>query len=763
MNEQAIDIAVNFTNTYKKYLDASPEKREARVLECMYPYAINKMSDTDYFVGDSANSHAFLDVIVDCAPYTSNQIGYMMGDLAKIRKLQEKYPSRAKEIEEIIEYWKNESTFVKLLREAPEDIHAYQFPRGDHLDDEGYYRKRINDLEDFIPGTGYMSGSYDTRIAGLMPNYKRLMSLGVLGLEKEILSHKQKNPDAGDFYDALIICVDILKRTLDYFRHQALSLIKCTSDEKKLKKLTRCENALLNLQNRRPENLYEAMQLILIYNLVSRTQNYGRLDVVLGDFLANDLKTGVLTEAEALEHMCHFWQTLSRTGSAFDSRLFIGGKGRENEENADLFALYAIEATIRTHDIKPVLTLRWYDGQNPKLLEKALESIGEGCIYPTLYNDDVIIPGVMEGMNMPYEDAVNYAPLGCGELTLQCNCAGSPNSTVRFLKIFEAVLHNGNDGTDGYPLGISMGSLADFETYEKLEEALYKEIEYVLRKDIKIHIWNKNRTAKEYGAVMQSLLIDDCISRGKSIFGGGIKYFGANAEGFGVTNLSNSLVAIKKLVYERKEYTLAEIVDILDKNFEGHEADRKRFLGMPKYGNNDPEVDAIKLRLESFINDTAHRIGRESELDYYTVASVNPGGIKIGPHISASADGRKRAVPMALGNSPTPGTDTSGLTSMLISAVKSSCKANGGYVTNMNISRETIKEDIDKVRDMFLAYFRMGGQQLNVNCFSKGDLERALEHPEDYRNLIVRVSGYSARFVDLDKITQEQIMQRTLF
>ena len=759
MNEKSIDIAINFTNTYKKHLSSSPQIREARVLECIYPHAIKPMSDSDYFVGDSADVLGAFDVLVDCAPYTMSQIGYMMRDVGEIRELQEKFPHRAKEIEEIIDYWKNESTFVKLLRESPQDVHSYQFPRGESYDSENYYRKGKPN----VPGAGILSGSYDTRIAGLMPDYKKLIKLGVTGLEKEIISYKQKNTDGADFYDALLICIDILKNTLEHFRIQAEELISKTTDITRLKNLVRCAKALSALQNRKPETLYEAMQLILIYNLVSRTQNYGRLDVVLGDFLANDLHNGTLTKESATELMCHFWHTLSHIGSPFDSRLFIGGKGRENEDNADLFALYAIEATIRTHDVKPVLTLRWYDGQNPALLEKALEAIGEGCIYPTLYNDDVLISGVMESMNLPYEDAINYTPLGCGEITLQCNCTGSPNSTVRFLKIFEAVLHNGNDGVDSYPLGIDVGNLEDFDTYEKLEAALYKEIKYVLEKDIKIHVWNKNRTAKEYSAIMQSLLTDDCIARGKNIFEGGIRYFGANAEGFGVTNLSNSLIAIKKLVYENKEYTLREIVNILDKNFKGHESDRKRFLQMPKYGNNIPEVDELKLQLEKFINDTAHQIGRASELDYFTVANVNPGGIDIGPLIAASADGRKCATPMALGNSPTPGTDTDGLTSMLISAAKSSYIANGGYVTNMNMSRETIKGDMDKIKDMFLAYFKIGGQQLNVNCFSKGDLEKALEHPEDYQNLIVRVSGYSAKFIDLNKVTQEQIMQRTLF
>ena len=130
MNEKSIDIAINFTNTYKKYISASPEMREAKVLECIYPHAIKPMSDSDCFVGESADVLGAFDVLVDCAPYTMSQIGYMMRDIGEIRELQKKYPNRSGEIEDIINYWKNESTFVKLLRESPDDVHKYQFPRG---------------------------------------------------------------------------------------------------------------------------------------------------------------------------------------------------------------------------------------------------------------------------------------------------------------------------------------------------------------------------------------------------------------------------------------------------------------------------------------------------------------------------------------------------------------------------------------------------------------------------------------------------------
>ena len=185
-------------------------------------------------------------------------------------------------------------------------------------------------------------------------------------------------------------------------------------------------------------------------------------------------------------------------------------------------------------------------------------------------------------------------------------------------------------------------------------------------------------------------------------------------------------------------------------------------MKVEKYGNNLPFVDDIKLRIEQKIHQMADEVGRANGLHYYTLANVNPGGVALGKNVAASADGRGCGEPMALGNSPVPGSDASGLTAMLLSAVKTDPR-NGGVVTNMNISRATINQNRAQVRAAFETYFALGGLQLNVNCFSRGDLEKAIEHPEQYSGLIVRVSGYSAKFTTLDPVLQKQIMDRTLF
>ena len=745
--ERYIDLSKAFTEAYKKHQAASPALREMAALCALYPMALQPLRKDDLFAGrmgkkGDKRSRASQILPVDFGPSKHSQIGYVM-DVEKLQALAKQYPHRAQELRELIDFWREESTFVKIYRAAEGELQDYLFPLNYRLDANGYLR---SGPPDHVLGSGFISGSYDTRIAGINLDYGKLLRLGLCGLEEELNRWESQNGPS-DFYTAGRQAVELVRRTLAYYEKQAKGEVAI---------------CLHRLQQHPPATLREAIQLMILYSLLTHVENFGRMDIYLGDFLARDLDNGTLTEEDAIRLLGGLWDYIGENCGPHDSRVTIGGKGRPNEENADRFALLAMETTRRKREIRPVLTLRLYEGQNPALFEKAMDLISEGCIYPTLYNDDVFIQGVMDGMHVPYEDAVDYVPLGCGELVLAGKSIGSPNSTFRTLKALEAVLHNGRDGAIGERIGIETGGPADFRSYHELEEALFAQLTERLRLDAKLHRHNREISRKETAFVLVSLLTDDCIARGKGILEGGVRYFGANLEGFGLTDLADSLIVIKKLVFEEHRYTLPQLVEILDRNFQGHEEDRAAFLACPKYGNGIDEVDDLRLRIETFINETADRCGLKEGFHYCTVANVNPGGITIGPATAASPNGRYCGTPMALSNSPTPGADTSGLTAMLRSTAKVDPKG-GGTVTNMNLSRATAVEHRTEFSALLRTYFKLGGMQLNVNCFHKGDLERALKEPEKYQHLIVRVSGYSARFTDLNEVTQKHIMERTLF
>lgn len=738
------DIALRFTEVYKENYSAHPAIREALCLRELYPAGIFPLREGDTFAGTVGFTVANNYPVV-FSPQIVSQIGYYV-NIDKVREITAEHPELKDAGEELIAYWVKESTFVKIREEAEPEIRDYYYSKAANmgLDADGYMRKSSAP----VPlGAGFISGSYDTRVGGVVPDFKKLLRLGLSGLRDEVLA---ADDGKNDFYKAALIAIDTVKACCAEYANQARALGK-----------TKLADALTNIENEPPKTLFEAIQLIIVYISIVHTENHGRLDVVLGDYLCRDLDAGLYTEEEAIELIEAFWLKIDEHGNRFDSRVVIGGVGRDNEENADRFALLAMEATRRLHRVMPVLTLRLHKGQNPALFEKALDLIGEGCIYPTLYNDDVLIPAYREIMHVG-DDAVDYFPLGCGEVLIAGKSIGSPNTTCRFLKALEAALHNGRDAVTGIMIGVECGEACEFDSFERLEAAFYEQVRSTIALEARAQWHSKSIAARETAFVHLSLLTDDCIKRGMGLHAGGVRYLGGNEEGFGITNVANSMAAIKKLVYDEGVYTLPELVEILDKDFEGHEADRKRMLAAPKWGNADEYVDSLKRKYEEFIHKTADELGRAVGFHYYTAANVNPGGITIGPRIAASADGRRCGEYMATGNSAAPGTDKSGLTAMLISAANSDPK-NGGAVTNICISRQTISEHREIVKSAFESYFSMGGTQLNVNCFGKGDLERALIEPEKYENLIVRVSGYSAKFTTLDKTTQKHIMERTLF
>lgn len=746
MKEKIIDLSLEFTRVYRQMKDASAAMREAHAVRTLYPGLLLPPEEGDMYAG-RMECHYARDLPLDLSPQGGAQVGYVMFP-GRFRTLEDEYPHRRDEIEALIEFWKTESTFVKLREEAPEDVYSYLMETGIVKDDEGYMRC---DDPARPRGAGFISGCADTRAAGIMVNFTRAVERGLPGLRQDVERAMAKNPGRRDFYEA---CLYTLK-TVDLCLEDYAAKCRAAGRDD-------MADILCALRSAAPDSYRAAVQLVIILTILMRTCNYGRLDIALGDLMDADFRRGALDFEQAVRQTIGFYDLLDECNVIYDSRIVIGGRGRPHPEAADRFALVAMEAVRRCHRVVPVLTLRLYDGQNPALFDKALDCIGEGCIYPTLYNDDVYVPGLQKSMNLPYEDALDYVPLGCGEMTLYGKGVGSPNSTTRFLKALEAALHNGRDGADGLLIGEKTGELSELDSYEKLEAAFLDQVRAVARREIRAHEWNRERTGRDCALVLHSLLLDDCLERGASIYEGGVRYFGANTEGFGLISTANSLAVIKKLVYDEKKYTLPELVHMLDVDFEGYEGARREMLNVDKFGNDAEWVDDIKRRIEGEINAIYHDIGLKSHLHYYTVANVNPGGITIGPYVAASADGRRCGEPMSLGNSPMPGTDVSGLTAMLLSCARSPAD-NGGVVTNVNISRAMLNDRRETVRQAFLAYFKLGGQQLNVNCFSKGDLEDALVHPERHRNLIVRVSGYSARFTSLDAITQKNIMERTLF
>lgn len=523
-------------------------------------------------------------------------------------------------------------------------------------------------------------------------------------------------------------------------------------------------DTLQRVTEHKPETLQEAMQLLWLYILISGTYNYGRLDVVLGDFLARDIENHILTMEKAQDLFNGLWQLMADRKTIWNGRVILGGRNRRNEKNADCAALLAMESTRVIKDAEPQLSLRIYSGIDERLLTKALTVIGEGRTYPMLYNDDVNIPAVSKAFQIDPDEACNYVPFGCGEYVIDHKSYGSPNGVINLLKILEITLHNGRDGLTGDLVGLQTGEFQEFVTFNDLWNAYVKQVNYFVRALAVQEAIEYRITGETAPFLYLSILYDDCIERGKGIFSGGIKYLGGTLETYGNINTADSLTAIDELVYRRKCMTQTQLLKALDADFIGCEKERQLLRRAPKYGNDNALADAMAVRVHEQICNSVREQAALVGLDSYLVVIINnSANTTLGKLTAASADGRGKGLHMANANNPWGGNDQSGLTAMLNSLVKLTPELHAGAVQNMKFSPELFQNDGKLVRSILKSYFDNGGTQAMISVVSRDDLEEAMQHPEHYGHLFVRVGGFSARFVELERAVQLEILSRTLY
>ena len=594
------------------------------------------------------------------------------------------------------------------------------------------------------------------RVVGSYLDYDKLLALGLDGMKAEIEAY-QKTAAPGSTADGLyrgcLIALDALSDVALRYAENAAAL----GNE-------RLSAALKKIAHDKPDTFLEAIQLAWLYSLISGVLNYGRMDDYLGDYLARDLDSGAITEDEALDILCCQWRLIDERKTVFHGRVIIGGRGRHNEANADRFAMLAMEASRIVAEAEPQLSLRFYKGQNPKLMEKALDVIGEGKVYPMLYNDDVNIPSVMRAFRLPESEAVNYCFFGCGEYVINKRSTGSPNGIINLLKALEITLFNGHDVLAPKARGLALGTFESFTSFENFYAAYKEQLAFYIEKLARCEKMEYDYCAEVGSFLYISMLMDDCMARGKSLLAGGVRYEGGTLETYGNINTANSLYAIKTLVFEQKKIAPGTLLAALQSNFEGYEAERRMLLDAEKYGNDQDGADAMAVDLHEYVCRTVRDLAPKVGLHSYMVVIINnEANTVLGRFTAASADGRKAREPMANANNPAGGTDQSGVTAMLNSLVKLRTDIHAGAVQNMTFSPELFNDNRPVLKAVLQTYFDNGGPQCMINVLRRGDLEDAMAHPERHQSLLVRVGGFSARFVTLSPDVQREIASRTLY
>lgn len=715
MPSEHAQYVLEFIEAYR----AHPDSALSRELACQrvrLGYALEDVRDGEVFAGRLRS------LAVGFSPQEAGMMDYFLDRTlynALCASVDEATRGR---LEAARIFWEEEITIRKVRESYPPEVAA------------------VLDNDECFSSAGVGFPLY--RVGGLQPDYGKLVRLGLPGL-RGLLEEKLKyaGGEAGALYEGLIETLSQMEWVLRRYAAQA-----------KAKNLTGLYETLEALTHSAPRSLREGLQLVHLYAVLSGALNYGRLDETLGGLVGED-------EEEALHLLLEFYRVTNERRCTTDARVIVGGAGRRNEEAADRFALLAIRASRIFHEPLPQLTLRFYDGQNPALMRAAYDNFEQGWIYPMLYRDEVNIPAVMHAFRLDGETAEQYVPFGCGEYVINHQSMGTPSGVINLLKALEVTLFDGYDLTDGRRMGLP----ANCDTFEGLFEAYRRNVErYVdaLALQEKIEYEVAARTAPH---LLLTLLYDDCVERGKPLLSGGVRYLGGTLETYGNINTSDSLTAIRKMVYEEKRFSLEQLREMLRHNFTGHERERRMLLSCPKYGNDDGTADEMAARVHehvcNYVRGCAEKVGLHS---YLVVVINNSANTAFGRYTGASADGRLAGEPMANANNPAGGMDKSGITAMLNSLVKLDNTLHAGAVQNMKFTKEMFTRYRAQTEALLRVYFQKG-QQAMLNILDRGALEDAMARPELYPNLIVRVGGFAARFIELERKVQEEIVSRTLY
>jgi pyruvate-formate lyase len=718
----SLNYARRFTSRFREVEKLDAASREAEMLRVQFPYVLRPPESGDLFVGK---------IHYPCLGVSPEPcgLGYYF-DFAGVKNWMAKGISTPDEIggwEELLKFWEPRVTQARTRAAYPPEVAA------------------LLPSDEWMSESGVAFPLY--RMAGTVLDYEKLLALGLDGLAAAV-----GDGSGSCFRRACLSAIETLRGSIDHY------LSRCTEPAQ----ATMAET-LRAIRHDAPRTFREAIQLLWLWVIHSGTWNYGRLDVILGPFLSRDLEGGEIDASGALEVMCAFWRLMHAHTNQYNNRVIIGGKGRPDEASADRFALLAIEATRRVRLNQPQLSLRFYKGQNPELWERALDAIGEGCTFPMLYNDDVNIPAVAKAFDVGEELAAQYTPFGCGEYVLSHHSVGTPNGVINLLKALEVVLHGGVDPLSGRRVVRDVPEASAFESFEDLWHVYASVVEQHIEALAKQEKIEYDVVGAEAAFPYFSMLTDDCLGRGRAIFSGGVRYLGGTIETYGNSNAADSLHVIEELVFRRREISLPELVAALDANFEHREDLRKRCLAIRKYGNDEATADAMARRVHEHICKTTRAQARRVGLDSYLVVIINNwANTVLGWKTGASAEGRRAGQPMANGNNPTPGADISGVTAFLNSLVCLDPSLHAGAVQNMKFSKEWFGAMRPKFDALLRAYFARGGTQAMVTVVSRDDLDAAMREPEKWGHLMIRVGGFSIRFVELPREAQLEVLERTL-
>ena len=533
-----------------------------------------------------------------------------------------------------------------------------------------------------------------------------------------------------------------------------------------------------------PETFHEALQYYWFVHLGVITElnpwdsfNPGRLDQHLLPFYRKGLADGTLTKEKAVELLQSFWIKFNnhpappKVGvTALESNTYtdfclinLGGVRTDGSDAVNELTFILLDVIEEMRLLQPSSMVQVSKKSPDGFIERTLEITKTGFGQPSFFNTDAIVQElVRQGKSI--EDARNGGASGCIEAGAFGTEAYILSGYFNLAKVLELTLNNGFDKFTGKQVGVETGDPSAFGTFDELLAAFQKQLEYLIGIKIRGNNTIHRIFADHMPVPFLSTLIDDCIDNGTDYNGGGARYNTTYIQGVGLGSITDSLTAVKYHVFDRKTISMRGLLEALARDFEDYGEFRKELVfNTPKYGNDDDYADMqARTVFEMFYNAVDSKptsIGGKHRINMLPTTSH----VYFGSVIGALPDGRKAGQPLSEGISPFQGADFKGPTAVLKSAAKIDHLRTGGTLLNQKFTPSFFEgdESIRKLASMIRSYFRMDGHHIQFNVVSADTLREAQKHPEKYRDLIVRVAGYSDYFNDLGEDLQNEIIRRT--
>jgi pyruvate formate-lyase/glycerol dehydratase family glycyl radical enzyme len=644
-------------------------------------------------------------------------------------------------------------------------------------------------------------GNLTSGDAHIAVNFEKILETGLGGYLKsiELIQNALNEKDTRffekqDFYNALTIGIKAFQTFIRRFEKLSFELSECEPDLIRKSELVTIGEICGHISENPPASFYEALQLIWFVQLILQIESnghsvsLGRMDQYLFRFYKDDTITGKINQDFALELLENTWlkllsvnkirswsHTRYSAGGPLYQNVTIGGQTIDGKDAVNELSFLILDSVGRMKLTQPNLSVRFHKNISDEFLTACVNVIGKGFGMPAFNNDEIVISSLID-LGIKRDDAYNYSAIGCIEIAVPgkwgYRCTGM--SFLNFMRVFLAAMNNGLDEMSGKTFHRGTGNFLDFKSFSDMMLAWKNQVKFYTKVTVEIDTAADLALEELVPDILCSAFVDDCIRRGKTIKEGGSVYDFISGLQVGIANLGNSMAAIKKLVFEESTISKETLAMNLKNNFNGKDGEKVRQLLVnyaPKYGNDDDYVDKLLCEAYMYYIDELKkyhttRFGRGPfGCRYYAGTSSISSNVPSGSVVPATPDGRKAFTPLAEGSSPTSGTDTLGPTAVFKSVSKlPTNKILGGVLLNQKLSPSALTNETQKQKliSIIRTFFEtLKGWHVQYNIVSRDTLLAARKNPENYRDLVVRVAGYSAFFTTLSPDTQDDIIART--